>query len=265
MIPKIIHYCWFGGKEMPQLLKLCIASWKKYLPDYQIKRWDESNFDFNMAPLCKEAYAAQKWAFVADYCRVHALYTEGGIYMDTDIMVLKNFDEFLTYSFCTSEEYQPWVFEPVKKEYVDSNGYRLKGKDFVLGFGLQCGVMMAEKHTPYLKDCLDYYNTLHLPKENLMDIVVGQIMSTRLEKYGFRYVVENQHISNNMYIALPSVFSNMTALTKDSYAWHMYYKSWIGTGFSLKQTLRNKYPKLYTLLQLISRRKFSLIPKILSL
>lgn len=86
MIPKIIHYCWFGGKEMPALLQLCIASWKKYLPDYQIKCWDETNFDFNMAPLCKEAYAAKKWAFVADYCRIYALYTEGGIYMDTDIM-----------------------------------------------------------------------------------------------------------------------------------------------------------------------------------
>lgn len=264
MIPKIIHYCWFGGKEMPALLQLCIASWKKYLPDYQIKRWDETNFDFNMAPLCKEAYAAKKWAFVADYCRIYALYTEGGIYMDTDILVLKNFDEFLKYSFCTSEEYQPWVFEPVKERYVDKNGKRKDEQEYVLGLGLQCGVMMAKKGTPYLKDCMDFYNTLHLPKKNLMDIVVGQTMSKHLEKYGFRYTTQNQHLSNNMYIAAPTVFSNMTNLTKDSYAWHLYFRSW-GGNFNIKQILRNKFPKIYTILQLISHKKFGLIYKVASL
>lgn len=265
MIPKIIHYCWFGGKKMPPLLKLCIASWKKRLPDYRIKQWDESNFDFNMAPLCKEAYAAKKWAFVADYCRIYALYTEGGIYMDTDIMVLRNFDEFLQYSFCTSEEYQPWIFEPVKAEYVDSLGNRLVGKDYVQGLGIQSGVMMAEKGIPYLKDCLDFYNSLHLSK-NLMDIVVVKILAKQMEKYGYRYIVQEQYLSPfNMFIAAPSVFSNMTTLNKNSYAWHLYYKSWIGSKLSLKQVLRNSYPRLYTLLQLLVKRKFTIIPKVLFL
>ena len=97
MIPKTIHYCWFGGAEKPTLIKHCIRSWKKRLPDYEIKEWNESNFDTNMAPFCQEAYAARKYAFVADFCRVYALATEGGIYMDTDIIVLKSFDKFLDY------------------------------------------------------------------------------------------------------------------------------------------------------------------------
>lgn len=265
MIPKIIHYCWFGGKEMPALLQLCIASWKKYLPDYQIKRWDETNFDFNMAPLCKEAYAAKKWAFVADYCRVYALYTEGGIYMDTDIMVLKSFDKFLQYSFCSSQEYQPLMLEPVREQYIDENGKRIAEQQYVPGLGIQSGVMMAEKGIPYLKDCMDFYNQLHLP-ENLMDIVVVKILAKFMEKYGYRYTIENQYFPiYNIRIAQPNVFSNMTALSKESYAWHLYYKSWVGQGFSLKQILRNNFPKIYLILQLISRKKFGLIHKILFL
>lgn len=261
MIPKIIHYCWFGDKEMPALLQLCIASWRKYLPDYQIKRWDESNFDFNMAPLCKEAYAAKKWAFVADYCRVYALYTEGGIYMDTDIMILKNFDEYLKYSFCSSQEYQPWIFDSVKEQYIDKQGKCIDQKQYVPGFGIQSGIMMAEKGIPYLKDCMDFYNQLHLP-ENLMDIVVVKILAKLMEKYGYRYITKDQYFpSYNIRITSPEIFANMTTLTKESYAWHMYFRSW-GTGFNMKQILRNKFPKIYTILQLILHKKFSLIYKV---
>lgn len=264
MIPKIIHYCWFGRKEMPALLQLCIASWKKYLPDYQIKRWDETNFDFNMAPLCREAYTAKKWAFVADYCRIYALYTEGGIYMDTDIMVLKNFDEFLKHSFCSSHEYQPWIFDTQKKQYVNENGKCIVGEQYVPGFGIQSGIMMAEKGIPFLKDCMDFYNQLHLP-DNLMDIVVVKILAKLMEKYGYRYTIENLYFPiYNIRITPPYVFSNMTTLTKDSYAWHMYFRSW-GTGFSVKQILRNRFPKIYTILQLLLHKKFRLIYKVISL
>lgn len=266
MIPKIIHYCWFGGGKMPPLLKLCISSWKKHLPDYEIKQWNESNFDYNMSPLCREAYAARKWAFVADCCRIYALYTEGGIYLDTDIMVLRNFDEFLKYSFCSAQEYQPWIFEPAKKKYVDEQGRCIVKEQYVQGLGIQSGVMMAEKGIPYLKDCLDFYNaSQHLP-ENLTDIVIVKILAKQMEKYGYRYIVGEQHLSSsNMLIAAPYVFSNMTTLCGDSYAWHLYYKSWVGSRLSLKQVLRNSYPKIYILLQLLSRRKFALIPKVLCL
>lgn len=89
MIPKIIHYCWFGNGEMPELVLNCIASWKRYLPDYQIMVWNEDNFDVNLYRFAAEAYKERKFAFVADVCRLHALKEMGGIYLDTDVEFLK--------------------------------------------------------------------------------------------------------------------------------------------------------------------------------
>ena len=94
MIPKIIHYCWFGRGEKPELAKRCIASWKKHCPDYEIKEWNEDNFDINSYPYAKEAYDKRRLAFVSDVVRLYALYQEGGIYMDTDVEVLKPLDRF---------------------------------------------------------------------------------------------------------------------------------------------------------------------------
>lgn len=95
MIPKTIHFCWFGRGEMPQLAKECIASWHKYMPDWEYKLWNEDNFDITSNQYVKEAYEARKFAFVTDYVRLYALNTEGGIYMDTDVEVLKPFDSLL--------------------------------------------------------------------------------------------------------------------------------------------------------------------------
>ena len=96
MIPKIIHYCWFGGKELPNLAEKCIASWKKQLPDYKIICWSEENFDIdNSVPYLKEAYSKKKFAFVSDYVRLYALYNYGGIYLDTDVEVIRDFSPLL--------------------------------------------------------------------------------------------------------------------------------------------------------------------------
>lgn len=96
MIPKIIHYCWFGGKSLPEDAKKCIASWKRYLPDYEIKEWNEQNFDVNSIPYTAQAYAAEKYAFVSDYARFKVLYEQGGLYFDTDVEVIKPFDDILS-------------------------------------------------------------------------------------------------------------------------------------------------------------------------
>ncbi len=88
-IPKIIHFCWFGKKPLPTLAEKCIASWEKYLPDYEIKRWDETNFDVNITPYTSQAYSAGKYAFVSDYARFWILYNYGGIYFDTDVEIIK--------------------------------------------------------------------------------------------------------------------------------------------------------------------------------
>ena len=95
MIPKIIHYCWFGGKEKPKKILKCIDTWRKYFPDYEIMEWNELNFDINTCEYVYQAYLRKKYAFVSDYVRLYALYKMGGIYFDTDIEVVKNFDNLL--------------------------------------------------------------------------------------------------------------------------------------------------------------------------
>ncbi len=95
MIPKTIHYCWFGGKPLPKSARKCIASWRKFFPDYVIKEWNESNFDVNMVPYTAEAYAAKKYAFVSDFARFWILHREGGVYFDTDVEVIRPMDDIL--------------------------------------------------------------------------------------------------------------------------------------------------------------------------
>lgn len=96
-IPRIIHYCWFGGNPLPEMAKKCIASWKKYCPDYEIKEWNETNFDLNYNDYVAEAYKAKKWAFVSDVARLYALVNYGGVYMDTDVEIIKPIDSLLKY------------------------------------------------------------------------------------------------------------------------------------------------------------------------
>ena len=95
MIPKIIHYCWFGHNPLPASAQKCIASWKKYLPDYEIKEWNEDNFDVNIIPYTQQAYKAKKYAFVSDYARYLILYHYGGIYFDTDVEIIKPIDDII--------------------------------------------------------------------------------------------------------------------------------------------------------------------------
>ena len=97
MIPKVIHYCWFGGNPKPQIILDCIESWKKYCPDYEIIEWNESNYDVNFCAFSKEAYEAQKWAFVSDIARIKIIYEQGGIYLDTDVLLKNSIDELLNY------------------------------------------------------------------------------------------------------------------------------------------------------------------------
>ena len=96
MIPKTIHYCWFGGKEKPEGVLRMIASWRKHCPDYEIREWNETNFDIHLNRYTEEAYKQQKWAFVSDVARLWALVHHGGIYMDTDVEVVRSLDGLLT-------------------------------------------------------------------------------------------------------------------------------------------------------------------------
>lgn len=103
MIPKIIHYCWFGNAEKPELIKKCIASWKKNCPDYEIIEWNEDNFNIEICDYVREAYSEKKWAFISDYARHYVLNKYGGIYLDTDVELLKPLDTFLVTNFVALE------------------------------------------------------------------------------------------------------------------------------------------------------------------
>ena len=119
---KYIHYCWFGGKPLPKLANKCIESWKKFLPDFEIIRWDESNVDLNECPFIKEAYDNKAWAFVADYARTRALKEMGGIYFDTDMEVTKKIDNLLKKGSFLGVEDTGFVNSAVWYEKVP-NGY----------------------------------------------------------------------------------------------------------------------------------------------
>lgn len=119
MIPKTIHYCWFGRGEKPALARRCIASWRAFCPDYEIIEWNEDKFDVNSNRYTREAYGQKKYAFVTDYVRLYALYHYGGIYMDTDVEVIRPLDEFLTnraFSGFESTKYVPTGIMASEKE-----------------------------------------------------------------------------------------------------------------------------------------------------
>ena len=142
MIPKIIHYCWFGRNPLPESAIKCINSWKKFFPDYEIKEWNEDNFDVNIIPYTAEAYEAKKYAFVSDYARFWILYHFGGIYFDTDVEVIKPFDDIMARG-------------PFMGIEVDSPNDSIAP---LVAPGLGLG---AEAGMPFYKEVLDYYQPLH--------------------------------------------------------------------------------------------------------
>lgn len=110
-IPKIIHYCWFSDEKYPPLVKRCLRSWEKYLSDYEFRLWDANSFDFDRIPFVKEAFENKKWAFVSDYIRLYALYTYGGVYLDSDVKVHGRFDDWHKLRFFTGIETRPPRFD----------------------------------------------------------------------------------------------------------------------------------------------------------
>lgn len=118
-IPKVIHYCWFGQDPFSQDVEKCLASWKKQMPDYEIIEWNTKNFDVNMCAYTRQAFEAGKYAFVSDYARLHILYNYGGIYLDSDVEVLRSLNSLLTYEAFTGFESKyllaPWILASIKK------------------------------------------------------------------------------------------------------------------------------------------------------
>ncbi len=219
MIPKVIHYCWFGRGEMPQLALKCISSWKKYLPDYKLKLWNEDNFDINSIPYVKEAYEARKFAFVTDYVRLYALYHEGGIYMDTDVEVLKSLNDLLSL--------------PAFSGY-ESNKFS----------NFPTGLMASEANGIWVKEQLDYYTDRHfLQQDGSLDLTTNtQIITRIMQENGFELTGKYQVYKDNMHCFekdyfCPKTSTGIIKLTKNTYCIHHFAGSWKTLTFSQKVKL----------------------------
>ena len=212
MIPKIIHYCWFGGNPLPDLALRCLKSWKKYCPDYEIIEWTEHNFDIDASPLyVRQAYEAKKWAFVSDYARLKILYEYGGVYLDTDVEVIKNLDRFLD---CTA------FFG------IEINTFGV----FVatgLGFG-------AEKHAEVLLRMLREYDEIpFLRADGGFDNTACPVRNTKaLLDLGFvqedrcQQLAGNINIYSTEYFCPKSFYDGIIRKTKNSCTIHHYSASW---------------------------------------
>ena len=207
MIPKIIHYCWFGRNPYPEKVQYCIESWRKYLPDYEFKLWNEDSFDINTSAFVREAYENQRYAFVSDYVRVFALYTQGGIYLDTDIEVKKDF-----------------------KDLLDNK--LLLGTD---DSGALTAFMAAEKNHPYFGELLSKYNEMHFVLDNgKQNTSVNNIwMQECLKKYGyveenlFQKLEEGVLVYPDEFFHAKSLVSGKYHITKKTYCIHHHTLLWI--------------------------------------
>lgn len=216
MIPKVIHYCWFGKNPLPGDVKKCIESWKKHCPDYEIKQWDESNFDVEAHSFMKEAYEAKSWAFVSDYARLKVIYDNGGIYLDTDVELLKNIDFLL----------ENKGFIGVQQDrHLCATG---------LGFG-------AEKENIVIKRMMEKYDTLSFDFNNKMEISCPILNTEALREFGFVYTEDIQRLED-MIIYPPEYFDPLSPghenlKGENTISIHHYSATWVGGKAMLKRKI----------------------------
>ena len=205
-IPKVIHYCWFGGNPLGEKELGCIESWKKYMPDYKIIRWDESNYDVNKCDFMKKAYENKKWAFVSDYARLDIIYNHGGIYLDTDVEAIKSFDDLLD-----NEAF--FGFESNK--YVNTG----------IGFG-------AKKNNQIIKQNIDAYSKIEFSLERLNEISCPTITTDMLKKNGA--LINNSFQKKELFTLYPKdyfcpmdYYTGEVNITDNTHSIHRYSMSWL--------------------------------------
>lgn len=215
MIPKKIHYCWFGGKPLPNSVKKCIKSWKKFCPDYEIIEWNESNYDVNKIPFIQQAYQAKKYAFVSDYVRLDIIYFEGGIYLDTDVELLKNLDPLLVNQ----------CFLAMELPGLVNTG---------LGFG-------AQKGHWFIKENMDFYRKIDFDTNNIITCV--KITTDLLKKYDFSFdnskqVVKDISIFPTEYFCPMNYQTKELKITDNTYSIHHYDATWQPMSMKFKSFLK---------------------------
>lgn len=215
IIPKVIHYCWFGKGEMSKTFLKNIETWKKFCPDYEIRKWDENNYDVKKCNYIKQAYEMGKWAFVSDYARVDIVNSYGGVYLDTDIEILRSWDDLLGYKmFCGFQS----------ESYVN----------FGVGFG-------AQKNHEILGSVLEEYNqTDFILQEGTLNMKTCPVYQTDiLEKYGLKRNGKSQMLENCMILS-PVYFSPLNQygfgkISDKSFSVHHYAASWLDEDWHSKK------------------------------
>jgi len=230
LIPKIIHYVWIGDNPKNDLIKQCIESWKYKLPDYEIVEWNEKNYDLNSNIFLKKAYSQKKWAFVADYIRLDVLLKYGGIYFDTDVEVIKTFDDLLN-------------------------------NDAFIGFEnskyLGTSVIAAKPNHRWIAESLKYYSEAQsLDKKGNISLTpnVVNITDTTVKMYGLKLNNKNQSLNDRLIILSSSYFSpisydedfksSSSKITKETYSIHHYDGSWLDKKDHFKIFLKKTLKKL---------------------
>lgn len=224
MIPKTIHYCWFGGKPLPELAVRCMASWRRFLPDYEIREWNERNFDVNAIPYTREAYRLGKYAFVSDYARFWVLYHHGGLYFDTDVEVIRPLDDIIARG-------------PFMGFETDPDG-RDAGVNPGLGLGVNPGLDLVKKF-------LDYYEATQFEyKERMREqTTVVHIATQLLRESGLRPVGGIQQVAGvwlypKEYFCPVSVTTGRLHITENTRTIHHYAASWTEGHRSLRGRLK---------------------------
>lgn len=246
MIPKIIHYCWYGRGEKSATIKMCIDSWKKYCPGWEIKEWNEDNSPMHIKWM-SDAYKHRKYAFVADYARFYALYTEGGIYMDTDMLLIKPIDEFLKDDMFIGREDK---------------------------YNANMAIMGMTKSNKFCKTVMDFYD------KSTFDLVsppiITRFLTPKLFQYGYKEEDVTQHLSNGLVVYksdyfYPIHYSQEFELedvykyqTNNTYAIHLWNKSWTDE-FKLFEAKEYKlaYRKVYKRLKRTPLLPFSYWKKLI--
>lgn len=221
-IPKKIHYCWFGGTSLPKSAVKCIKSWKKYCPDYDIIEWNETNFDLNCNEYCRTMVKQKKWAFLTDYIRLKVVYEYGGIYLDTDVEMIKS-------------------IEPLrgKGAYmgVENSGLVATG----LGFAAEAG-------NPLLKENMEYYENL-VSHEHLR--ACPQITTEILRRHGFSdekiseiQIIDGIQIYPEEYLCPKDERTGLTKITQNTYSVHHFDASWFEESWKKRQRKRWREAKI---------------------
>lgn len=238
MIPKKIHYCWFGRNPLPESAQKCIASWRKYLPDYEIVEWNEDNFDVNSIPYTMQAYQAKKYAFVSDYARFKILYEHGGLYFDTDVEVIRPMDDIIARGPFMGFEINPCPQRPCG----------------AVAPGLCLGAI-AEM-TLY-KSILDYYRTLdfinadgsHNTTDAVVNITTRELIKVGLEdKAGIQKVADITIYPAEYFNPFDDATGRLNK-TNNTYTIHWYSKTWLNVS-PMRQVLSRYYHRLQRFLKL---------------